>query len=334
MERLGIVVIQLEEAKRLLLEVRPERHRIALLLLDNASELQLLRATESELSFDLVFEKWRATLSQQSPDALPPSLKKIATRRPVTKERAKRIRQRYTEKLNYLAGDKAKLAPAVSEVLLYLHEYRNHAYHGGRFTPGLVRALALLLFELNCRLLESLPPGVTVWSSVGDYGWLSEGYGIEGRVPDFKRSVTTIVGRLREGLAEHLEGVKPALADDLLSRLAQVGEAVTFICSAAKAATSREEALRLAQFHSLIESNELASPAPTLEDFVPSYGMDEFEKLRVAASTITRATDECGAFAKYARAAKRLQVLESDVFGFASALESYIQQQIDIARGK
>lgn len=335
MERLGTVVIQLEEAKRLLIQERPERHRIALILLDNAAELQLLRAMESEPSYDEIYERLRQQIGQLGASDMPPALGAIAKRKPLTAERRARLKRFFGEKLAYLSAEKSKLAPSVAEVLSYLHDYRNHAYHGGRFTPGLVRALALLLFDLNCRLLEDLKPGTTVWSSNGDYSWLEDGYGVSGRGGgSFGKAIVAVTTKFRAELGNRFAEIRPALIADFQARLSEVDQALDFIRKNARTEMSVEDSLRFAQFHALASKQSPEKGIARVEDLVPAYGARDLSRIRSGLRSLEKAPDHVSAFARYARLVERLSPIFSDVLSLASGIEEMIQMQIDIARGK
>jgi hypothetical protein len=59
MEHLRYVIIQLEEAKRFIQTKRVPYLRLALLLLDNASEIQMYRAIDHELCYNDLYIRSR-----------------------------------------------------------------------------------------------------------------------------------------------------------------------------------------------------------------------------------------------------------------------------------
>lgn len=332
MERLTPVVIALEEAKRLLLARRPEHHRLALILLDNAAELQLRRAVDGDLSHDELMERMRRQIATEPLETLPPTLREIAQRKPLTADRKLKIGRYFGDKLHYLCNDKRRIAPTVAEVLDYLHEYRNHAYHGARFRPTTVRALGLLLLELNCELLETLPKHWFSWHSSSDYSWL-ESYGFSGKYVDGETVAPIIAKKLKDGVTLGLEDIRSPFVADASKRFKDIDESITFVQENVPVATSVDLALKAAQYHAFLE----ASPPPTIQpfpDFAGSYDSRKLEQLRRQSYSIARAKTSQEAFRRFARTINALKEIERHVHGFAEAIDAEIQHQIDLARGK
>src|SRR5215469_10978049 len=242
MEQLQYVIIQLEEAKRYIEMKSVPYLRLALLLLDNAAEIQMYRTIEHELVYNDWYRKMQDTILKtikdhpRSGDELPPMLQDIVHMTLISAKDKKRLSKYFDEKLKYLGAELPHhisrqhetelqiettqyLDESVAEVLSHLHAYRNEAYHKAKVRPETLSTAALILFEINCDLFLSLSKHVGVtYSSADDYSWLQEKYGISEPFldDDYREKIISV---LKGNLPIDDETIGRTLADHLESRL-------------------------------------------------------------------------------------------------------------------
>jgi hypothetical protein len=148
MQQLTFVLYEMDEALRYIEGGRLEQLRLALLLLDNAAELQIGRRVRQERqSEDLVErirERTRALRAARGVKSTDP-----ADRPPLSAAEKRRIERSFDAKLAYLAERHGVLDPRLAKVLSYVHRYRNEAYHEGTVRRETIRTAALILFEAN-----------------------------------------------------------------------------------------------------------------------------------------------------------------------------------------
>lgn len=330
MDELGIVVIQMEEAKRFLKRGRPEYHRLALILLDNVAELQMLRAAKSEISTDELYEKMRKSLEHESLEKLPPSLQEIARRESFTPGKKKKIEKYFGEKVKYLSGEKKKIKPAVAEFLNYLHDYRNEVYHAGTLPPGLVQALAILLFDLNCDLFEMLPLATYTLRSEGDYSWMKS-YGVNSGLAFAKEVIPKVSGKLRLGIRGK---IAKRIVPELVKELDRQFEAFDKNLDSISQGGDMDEAFRAAQYFGSSDEASTRESPPAYKDFVPEHKLADIARQRSVARKVNRTSDPRESFRRFARVTRTIKKTMMSVNRFAEDLDEYIQSQVDIARGK
>ena len=221
MQGLSFVLFQIDEARRYLESGRLEGLRLALLLLDNAAELQLDRRVREEM----VIEEWNEntrTLALLIPEPERPArLQELVAWMPLSAREKRNLERGYDKKLEFLSFRRSLLDPRLAGILGYLHRYRNEAYHEGRVRPATLRTACLILIEANCQLLESLPMMVR-YASDESYEWFSERFGNDRAA--FLGGGRFAVGTFRAGLFPELSAVAVALADHLSSRLDAAGD--------------------------------------------------------------------------------------------------------------
>ena len=183
MQRLTYILFQLDEALHYIDDGRMERLRLALLLLDNAAELQVDRRVRDHLAIEMINERTREQtilLTELAPDSqaeLPALLTELVAWEPLTKAQKRALDRFFDEKLRFLSERYTTLDPALAKVLSYLHRYRNEAYHQARVRVETVRTAALIYFEANCSLLLTVFT-VHSYASNEDYSWLEERFGV------------------------------------------------------------------------------------------------------------------------------------------------------------
>jgi len=161
MERLRRTVVQLEEAKRFIVDGEVARLRLAVILLDNAVEVMLQR----RVSEDLGRANTYARMLQKFPDG-PLDAKGEALRQEIAAEtippaRQKKVARYFGEKLTLLS-ENGELPSATARALRHLHDYRNELQHHDHVRPESVLPSALILFDIALDLMVTLVPRLDV----------------------------------------------------------------------------------------------------------------------------------------------------------------------------
>lgn len=130
MQRLLYVLFQLDEARRYIEDGRLERLRLALLLLDNAAEIQMDRQIQTDLIHEEMRERLHKQVLQIAATERPANLNELAQWEPLTHSEKARIERFFDEKVKHLSERWSRLDSRLAEPLKYLHRYRRGVPQG------------------------------------------------------------------------------------------------------------------------------------------------------------------------------------------------------------
>jgi hypothetical protein len=151
MKFLSYLLFQLDEARRYIEDGRLEHLRLALLLLDNAAEIQMDHCIEQDLAHEQMKENMRNTLLSIPPEhKLPPTLQELVDWMPLSASEKYRLDRYFFKKAEYMVKRGGHLESRLAGPLIHLHKYRNEAYHRTKVRPETIRTAALILLEINC----------------------------------------------------------------------------------------------------------------------------------------------------------------------------------------
>jgi hypothetical protein len=158
MERLVLIVDQLEEAKRLIQAGSLSQLRIALILLDNASEVLMYRAVKNELGHHDMNMRIFASAQKVMPQEVLERFRREMGYEPLSSKDRKTLLREYVAKIDFLLKLERSqgLSPAIGAVLKVTHRYRNEAYHRDRIRKETLHPVVLVLFDVVTDLLEIL----------------------------------------------------------------------------------------------------------------------------------------------------------------------------------
>jgi hypothetical protein len=337
MQRLTYILFQLDESLRYIDDGRIERLRLALLLLDNAAELQLDRRVRDHLAIEEINERTRqqtillTELVPESRAELPALLGELVAWKPLTKAQKRSLDRFFDEKLRFLFERYTTLDPALAKVLSYLHRYRNEAYHEGRVRVETVRTAALIYFEANCSLLLSVFT-VQSYASNEDYSWLEERFGIRSTGLFVGGSLQAVVDRLRKPVLPTLETVVDTLRSHLNSRITDLLADLDFIVDGSRP-TTRAEAARVAQLYAALERGDVVwSTDP--ETYVGRWTLESVEATTWSIGSLADAVDRLDAFARFADIEQAIEAFEHDVRPLVILVDRMVDEEIDRRRGK
>lgn len=174
MQFLNYVLLQIDEACRFIKDGRLAQLRIALLLLDNAAEIQMHRCATNHLLHEEQKEHVRSSALLIPEGDREPILQELVQWEPLNAKGKRAVHKYFDEKVKYLTKRAEQLDPRLAAPLCYLHKYRNEAYHHARVRKETIETAAKLLLDINCELLLQLSRGWTSYGSDRDYSWLKE----------------------------------------------------------------------------------------------------------------------------------------------------------------
>lgn len=140
---LSFVLYQIDEARRFLLADHVEGARLALLLLDNAVELQMRRRIESELADEAFSENLRDRLLASGEQRRSNTAQEIVDWEPLSSDQKRAIERYFEPKVRYLSERQGLVDPRLTGPLVHIHRYRNEAYHRAHVRAETVRTAAL-----------------------------------------------------------------------------------------------------------------------------------------------------------------------------------------------
>lgn len=352
------IVEQLDQAARELQSDHPIHHRLALILVDNATELILHRRCGDAVRWDkslagsgtnkLTPKQWRAGLGEHLDD-------KLALLRFVN-----------------------DITDQEKRFITICHDYRGELYHVGLNHERILRSMAATYFRLCCRLLARLRPDSI--SSAGDLltdvgrkyqamlenkepGKLSR----FGFVHDFDKLATLLVAECPETtpVAEELSLAAGRAVDEIEDNFVTVRDYMNemarqpivdrnnkvVIPASGKIKTDKDVLADLQRGHEFgiaLEKLELTGPwilpenraratALRLEmdtNFRPKHDHLPIEPWRRRALRLAEATDEVQVLIDYQALRDECAYLETVTLEAAMDLDHHIQMEIDIARGK
>jgi hypothetical protein len=216
--RLELVVVEMEEAERLLQVSDVPHLRLALILVDSAVELMLFRLVQDVLHgerFDFsrlhVMEAAVARGEGKGLEAENDRLRPLVT----SKTRRRKIDRDFNVKIDFLV-EKNELPAVIGPVLKKLHTYRNDTYHRDEHRVDVLRTAVLIYFDAACTVLEhydvgvmtsdgSVPPGLTRFADEATA--LLDPFRLPGLVAQTLRSEVGLdVAAVGAFLSEHLLG--------------------------------------------------------------------------------------------------------------------------------
>ncbi|MGW6943793.1 hypothetical protein ACWGF3_32960 [Streptomyces xanthophaeus] len=334
MERTELIVVQLEEAKRLMQVGRVPQLRIAFILLDNAVEVLVHRLTESALAHQEWLGRALAQLKKVEPpeshaDFLQKQIRELEGEA-IPRSKIKDIERNFEAKVSYATSLNIVPSPLLP-VLTKLHQYRNETYHRDKLRRELIYPATLIYFEAACSILAANKPMMSYSSDATPGPEIMRHLGDQGPSAIFRADFYQLIAqslRHEMGLGvDHLGGI---LRDHLNARLNEVEANVAFIRENLAASTLKAgDVLRLVQAD--------LSGNPSLEQIRSRkyrYTLACFTKWRSEAQTLNGMRDRTAMFAQYAIIEDDFEPLEEKVKEAAFEVDREIQLQFDLARGK
>lgn len=328
METLQLVLVQLDEARRYIRSGWLPHLRIALLILDNAAELQLHRWAVRQMASDELVRRLRENAVRYG--APPELLSDLAERQLLGTKQEQRVLRDFHELLRYAAHVRKKVPVEIAELLGHVHRYRNEAHHRGVIRPATLESAAVLLFTLNLRLLPLLRE--LTYDSAVDYGWLESRFDIRPIDLFFDgEQLQNIIDRLSKDLP-HGVNLSETLAAHLESRTAELHHTIAFLIENARDVADEGAAFDKAKEYVLTSrDSDLRSRMPR---GVSGVSRSVIQTVPKVAAEIRSATSADEAFRVFGQAEADFEAAEFILQKFASAVDAAIEFQMELARGK
>lgn len=330
MERLELIVVQLEEAKELIAKGRVPHLRLAYILLDSVTELILHRTVQAVLWDQELWTGLLAKCRELAADGHEEAAAEIPSieARVISKSKLRDIDRNFDAKVAFLA-DREVLDPALGPVLEKLHKYRNEMYHRDKLRREVLQPATLIYFDSACTALEAYQPPMVAFTGnplgpeLSRFTGGSSGF-LEMGLPQ------RIAAQLRREVGLDLSQVRSALGQYLAARLDEITDGLTFIeDNLGVPQLVRGDALRL------VQANLAANP--TLEQVRGKkyqYSKTDMEQWRRRISALKSITDKHELVREYAAIEDAFEPFEELVEKAVMAVDREVQLQIDIARGK
>lgn len=334
MERLVSIVDQLEEAKRFIIAGDLSRLRLALLLLDNASEILMYRA----VSHALTHHDWLARLYERARELMPAEELEAFRQRmgyePLSSKERKALLAFYDAKIDFLERVKNQLPAPIGKVLRATHRYRNEAYHRDRVRKATLRSVVVVLFDIVTDLLLSFQAGGTSYCSLDDWTAFCERYGF-GRRNDLPHGgLATIVRALKKDMSLDAPALGTGLADHIRSRIGEMEDALRFVAEHSGAGLSPEEELRRVQYWAQYGLVPQDRDDVDFKNYIAPRSFTDFESWRTIANELRDHRDKLEVFGRFAALEAEFESLEEKIHEVKGFIEQAIEQAIDEARGK
>ncbi|MDQ7759042.1 hypothetical protein RAB70_17390 [Xanthomonas sontii] len=301
--------------------------RFALMLVDNVVELVLHQYAKDSLMR-------RRTLAGE----LEPELKTAVAA----------TGRAFDAKVAY-ARETQMIAAATADSIQYLHSFRNSAYHQGSRHEGILHSLAVFYFRAACAVLKAYKPAFYGIYSGDQISHRAVKYLGRPGIFDQKDAFARAFDRLAE-VAEALgESLIDDLQADMLATIDQVDDGLNFIADNAPNRPSRDEAVRHCQAWPFAWTDQAKAfvkskgfKASNMGEVVEWLGhnynwqvkTDPIASWKRRHASLKKERDADAALKKYCDFMNQTVSFRAALDEGVSQLDGYIQEQIDLARGK
>lgn len=313
MKRLELVIVQLDEAMKLIRVGRVPHLRLAHILLDSAIELVMHRMVEQELRYregypyDPLQNLERLIRAGRGDEHIRAEVERL-TPLVTSKKRRKQLDHGFDAKVRFLI-ERTLLPVELGPVLEKLHVYRNETYHRDKHRIEIVKTAVMIHFDVACTVLDQYDVGILVDAHVVD-PQLERFRDPSSRDP-FEVSHNA-ARQLRAELGLDLPGFRAALIGNLLGRLEDIADGLAY---AQEEMTSRDkrpgDALILMQ--SDPDDIDVIFNHDALRSRPYPITMDTIRSWTDAAAAMESLTDRHALFAEFARIEDEFETLKERV---------------------
>ena len=359
MKHVLTIVEQLDRAAIELATDHPINNRLALILIDNATELLLHRQCIDRLEMDnLASSMWMAHQAvskgnSQHQSEFSEDLKKSMM---TTKQRVAAAGKSLNGKLKVL-GQMGDLSPAERRFISVAHDYRNELYHVGLTHDHIVRAIAGHHYLLCCELFVRMG-NVGLWgptiSSDDRYTDVAKRYlpVRDGRVFPFGIKNEELAQKLRCALPDGIPDLAATLEASARAAIKALMDNFDFLTHENPFGADKDNVLELVQWQrNLIEALEnegvdgswldpdywasYIRVAATLEaTWKPKHNAVPNQRWMRRAAAVGQESDPLVAMDLYQSLRNDMSYLEEAFESAALDLDRWIQHESDKARGK
>lgn len=351
------IVEQLDRAARELSTDHPINSRLALVLIDNATELVVYRQCTDRLEHDNFWagiHKATQAIARDNPEA---EIDDDSTNTLLRPDQRKKIRGRHLNPKLHVLEEMGDLTGVERQFISIAHGYRNELYHVGLRHDPIIRAVAGQYFLLCCDLfvrMGQLSSFNYSWSSTDKYTSVARRYlpTRNGKIDFFSVDKSQLADKLRRALPDGLPDLSAVLADNAHECMLEVQRGFDFLVQDNPLGLDAQKVLEVAQWqHDLAKAvrNEdlighwadpdyqegYARIAADLEaDWTQRHAVIPIESWTRRATSLGNETDPLKAMERYKSLRDSMSYLEDSIISAAIDLDQAIQMEIDMARGK
>jgi hypothetical protein len=336
MKRLRLIYEQLDEAKTYLLRGSLLNLRLALILTDNAAELLMFNVLENKFSRD----EWLRPL-RKNYEKLGLPLDPVLRPKYSDEERA-RAEKEFEPMVRLLQHRLSQLSYSDATILRIAHRLRRDAFHRGQLREDILEPIVRLLFTTVVRLTESQPLGTVVMEFPldEDVKVFLRRFGVEEAFLSYSEETRNkFATKLLEGAEFDMESFRTALTEDIVGRT----EALLNQLSAFYDDDSlkNEELLRYQFWQENAAQGECprgsafdAAFATWKTDATPIVTVEWLRQFKGNVPHKLQSQHPSQVLAGYWGLEREFAPKEDFVERHVAAVDSAVQLQLDIARGK
>jgi len=302
--------------------------RFAFMLIDNVLELTLHKFAQGKFNEN---EMWARISKEPRNDPILVS---------------KALSQSFDQKVK-ASSQLGLLDEKLRDSILFLHQFRNTAYHQGLRHEGILHSLALFYFQCVCTVINNYEPQYWSWGSDDKVSHRALKY--IGKSKGSQEIIKKTFMRLSEVSESMGETLINDLAADMEKTITHTDELIKYLAESGPKKIIRDQVIIDAQVWSFAfteEGKEFARenkcPEKTVgayvEWFLQNYPWqtktDPIPGWKTRLKKISEEEDSHLALKKYFDFIKQTEDLREKINEAASTLDMYIQQQIDYVRGK
>jgi len=340
MNELERTAVQLWEAKRLAEHEDVAHGRLALLLLDNAAEISLMRSATSRMRFAEIYGDMAYMLRDFEPEDVEGQyIKQRIEEGRVSKRRRTQVERNFDSLVDFVFEQQdLGLAAEFADCLKILHRYRNAAYHRDTVRADVLASAVQIYFFLCCYLMKNERSMVHEISNVpaavreilGEKSlvgtWPDGGF-------DTNALANLVADRFLADLRLDHGRIARALSEHLLARLAEVDRDLTTIGENIPPGVNRGVALRLVQLAPLDRHGLEAEPPRNFWTQPLAVTEEILDTWIVTATEMRNVKGALDALRSFSDIEQPLETLEVPVARFIEELDRTEQQKIDEYRG-
>jgi hypothetical protein len=303
--------------------------RFALMLIDNVVELTLHKFARDKASEN---ELW---VRLNKPKYDPKLIKKA-------------LDQHFENKIR-AASALGLIDITLCDSILYLHSYRNTAYHKGLRHESILHSLAVFYFRSACTLLKAYSPRYWSWGGSDKVPHRAMKYIGTPRFGDSKELFQAAFARLDNVAGALKENLIGDLSADMGNTIKMIDFSIDFLATNSPTRQSRDEVIISSQAWSFAiteEGKTFVSENGCQEKFIEpvvnwiaanykwKINKDPIPSWNSRLKSLASGKDPHRAVKRYCDFMQQTEQIRSIITNAANQLAEYIQNEIDIARGK
>lgn len=330
MRKISLIVDQIDQCRKFIQSDEISYLRMALILLDNASEILMYRKVMDEF----VYEDFGKPLHKHA-ELLKNELAEFNLPALTPEPKRKKIIRFYDEKTFFLSENRSFLNPITAKVLRILHRYRNESFHRDVVRRETIRPLVILFFEIICDLLVELTPSSYSISSEDNWETFCKRYNIKSANHLFGQEFLEIIrNNFKDEIKVSLPDFHEILANHLFSRFEEAFEQIEFIRVDGQRIDSQEETLKRVQLFQSDRKVDFSNYKKEIVNYQPEFTLLNFENWKKSIDGFKNCIDRHSLFSAFADIEEDFEKIENQINEEALKLELGIQLEIDRSRGK